>query len=221
MDRYFRSNELNNIMTSGALANFVFKGNRNYVHGSDIYPAALRIANELYGRYPNEVMGTFHKKLKKQGIFRIRSGGKGSSCEDIYARFIFKLGERKYELVLNSSNQSIRKTRPYDEEYMLRSSEMSTKSIRMEVRSDYHYIEQIISMTKRLHHVVYSEVHEKWLFTRFHIKDRIDPDDYQESVLEIRAERKLQNMLSQCSIFANNSLVGHIFFTAIRDRKEP
>jgi hypothetical protein len=217
MERYPHSNEDAKMIAQGVPANFEFKGNRNYVHGSDIYPAALRIAFELWGRYPDEAMGTFHKILKRQGVFRLRSGEKGSSSEDLYARFVFKLGERKYELALNASNQPIRETRPYDEEDVLRFSEMSTKAIRMIVRSDYHYMEQIIAMTKRLHKVVYADVNDKWLFTRFNIKNRIDPEDYRESVLEIRAERKLQNMLSQCSIFANNLTVGRIFFTAIKD----
>ena len=220
MDQYPYSNKDTSIVTREVPANFGFKGNRNYVTGSDIYPAALHIARELWERYPDEVMGTFHKLLKSQGIFRLRSGEKGNSSEDIYARFIFRFGESKHELVLNATNQPISDTRPYDEEDVLRFSEMSTKSIRMIVRSDYSYIEQIIAMTKRLHHVVYTDVHDKWLFTKLHIKDRIAPEDYCKSALEIRAERKIQNILSQSSIFVNDSPVGHIFYSAVSDGKQ-
>jgi hypothetical protein len=200
--------------------NFVFKGNRNYVQGGDIYLEAIGIARELWGRYPDEVTGTFHKLLKSQGIFRLRSGEKGASSEDVYARFVFRLGESKHELVLNATNQPISVIRPYDEEDVLRFSEISTKSIRMIVRSDYSYLEQIIAMTKKLHHVVYTDVHDKWLFTKLHVKDRIDPEDYRESAMEIRAERKVQNILSQCSIFVNDLPVGHIFYSAVRDGRQ-
>lgn len=218
MDQY--SNKDTIVETHGIPMNFEFKGNRNYVHGSDIYPAALHIVRELWGRYPDEVMCTFHNVLKSQGIFRLRSGVKGASSEDVYARFVFRLGESKHELVLNATNQPISVSRPYDEEDVLRFSEMSTKSIRMIVRSDYSYIEQIIAMTKRLHHVVYTDVHDKWLFTKLHIKNCIAPEDYRESALEIRAERKVQNILSQCSIFVNDSPVGHIFYSAVSDGRQ-
>lgn len=220
MDKYPYNNEDTNMVTHGVPADFGFKGNRNYVHGSDIYPAALHIARELWGRYPDEVMCAFHKPLKSQGIFRLRSGEKEPSSEDIYARFIFSLGESKHELVLNATNQLIKVARPYDEEEVLRFSEMSARSIRMIVRSDYSYIEQIIAMTKKLHHVVYTDVHDKWLFTKLHIKDRIAPEDYCESALEIRAERKVQNILSQCSIFVNDWPVGHIFYSAVSDGRQ-
>ena len=218
MDQY--SNEDTTIVTQGVPANFVFKGNRNYVQGGDIYLEAIGVARELCGRYPDEVMGTFHNILKSQGIFRLRSGVKGASSEDVYARFVFRLGESKHELVLNTTNQPISVTRPYDEEDVLRFSEMSTKSIRMIVHSGYSYIEQIIAMTKRLHHVVYTDVHDKWLFTKLQIKDCIAPEDYCESALEIRAERKVQNILSQCSIFVNDSPVGHIFYSAVSDGRQ-
>ncbi|MBC2693800.1 MAG: hypothetical protein HF982_00665 [Desulfobacteraceae bacterium] len=220
MEQYPYSNKDTSVVTHEVPTNFVFKGKRNYVHGSDIYPAALHIARELWGRYPDEVIGTFHKLLKSQGIFRLRSDEKRDSSEDIFARFIFRFGESKHELVLNAANQPVSVTRPYDEEEVLRFSEMSTKSIRMIVRSDHSYIEQIIAMTKRLHHVVYTDVHDKWLFTKLHIKDRIDPEDYHESALEIRAKRKVQNILSQCSIFVNDWHVGHIFYSAVSDGKQ-
>lgn len=220
MEQYPYSNKDTSMVTHGVPANFGFKGNRNYVHGSDIYPAALSIACELWGHYPDEVKCTFHNLLKNQGIFYLRSGEKKPSSEDIYARFIFRLGKSKYELVLNATNQPISVTRAYDEEEVLRFSKMSTRSIHMIVRSDYSYIEQIIAMTKRLHHVVYADVHDKWLFTKLHIKDRIAPEDYCESALEIRAERKVQNILSQCSIFVNDWPAGHIFYSAVSDRRQ-
>ena len=218
MDQY--SNKDTIMETHGIPMDFEFKGNRNYVQGADIYSAALRIACELWDRYPDEVTGTFHNPLKSQGIFRLRLSEKGAFSEDIYARFIFRLGESKHELVLNATNQPISVIRPYDEEDVLRFSEMSTRLIRMIVRSDYSYIEQIIAMTKRLHHVVYADVHDKWLFTKLHIKDCIAPEDYCESAIEIRAERKVQNILSQCSIFVNDSSVGHIFYSAVSDGRQ-
>ena len=220
MDQYPYSNEDTSMVKYEFSVNFAFKGNRNYVQGADIYSAALRIACELWGRYPDEVMCAFHNLLKSQGIFRLRSGVKGASSKDVYARFVFRFGESKHELVLNATNQPISVTRPNDEKNVLRFSEMSTKSIRMIVRDDYSYIEQIIAMTKRLHHVVYTDVHDKWLFTKLHIKDRIAPEDYCESALEIRAERKVQNILSQCSIFVNDLPVGHIFYSAVSDGRQ-
>ena len=220
MGQYLYSNKDTSMVTHGVPANFGFKGNRNYVHGSDIYPAALHIARELWGRYPDEVMGTFHKLLKSQGIFRLCSGEKGDSAEDVFARFIFRFGESKHELVLNAVNKPISVTRPYDEDEVLHFSEMSIKSIRMIVRSNYSYIEQIIVMAKKLHHVIYTDVHDKWLFTKLHIKDRIAPEDYCESVLEIQAERKIQNILSQCSIFVNDLPVGHIFYSAVSNGRQ-
>lgn len=211
--------EATKMMKLGVLANFVFKGNRNYVQGGDIYSEALNIARELWGCYPDEVIGTFHKLLRNQGIFRIHMGEKESTTENMYARFVFKLDEKKYELVLNDSNQAIEKSRPYDEEDLLRFNEVTEKSIIMKVRNDYHYIEQIIAMTKRLHQVVYFDIHDKWLFTRINIKKLINPDDYLGRSLEIRAERKLQNILSQCSIFLNDSPIGFIFFSAAGDKR--
>lgn len=114
MEQYPYSNKDTSVVTHGVPANFWFKGNRNYVQGGDIYSAALHIAHELWGRYPDEVNGTFHKLLKSQGIFRLRSGEKGDSSEDIFARFIFRFGKSKHELVLNAANKPISVTRPYD-----------------------------------------------------------------------------------------------------------
>ena len=55
-------------------------------------------------------------------------------------------------------------------------------------------MEQFVAMTKKLHHTIYPDVKEKWLFAKIQINDFIDMTLYSGKTLKVKAEKNFQNI---------------------------
>lgn len=204
------------LSTNGTQGNFPFIGNREYVHGTDIYSAALQIVRDAWGRYPDEVVGRFHKPLGTQGIFRVRPEGKSSFLQDAYAHFAFEGGAHRCDLGLFATGQPVNLRLPYDEKDVLCHSQTTDNAVRMAAREDYPYIKQIVAMTKELHKHIYPEVKQKWLFTEIRLERCIDPESYAGAIIEVRRGLRFRALLTESAVFVNNLVAGHIFFSATK-----
>ena len=54
-------------MAEEKISQLRFKGSRTYAHGPDIFGEIIEFANQHIGSYPEEVSGSFHGLLRKQG----------------------------------------------------------------------------------------------------------------------------------------------------------
>lgn len=207
-------------MLNERLVPFKFKGGRSYVHGTDIYDSMLEMVLDYFGEYPHSVKGSFHGLLENNGIFRIYESGKPLGDEQLFALFSIIMKENMYQLILLDAGTPISLFYEYDEQKVLENMALKDETVTMQFKSTYTYIEQIVSMTKKLHMTIYPEAKGKWLFTKVHIYDVVDPTLYSGKVIAVRLIKNFQNKLTQCSIKLNDHPIGSIFFSLMPQKKE-
>ena len=207
-------------MLNERLVPFRFKGGRSYVQGPDIYDSMLEMVFDYLGEYPDSVKGSFHGLLENNGIFRIYESGEPLGDEQLFALFSILMKENMHQLVLLDAGTPISLFYEYDEQKVLENMALKDETVTMQIKSTYTYIEQIVSMTKKLHMTIYPEAKGKWLFTKVHIYDVVDPTLYSGKVIAVRSIKNFQNKLTQCSIKLNDHPIGSIFFSLMPQKKE-
>jgi hypothetical protein len=207
-------------MLKETLVPFRFKGGRSYVHGTDIYDSMLEMVLDYFGEYPDSVKASFHGLLENNCIFRIYESGEPLEDEQLFALFSIIMKKNMYQLVLLDAGTPISLSYEYDEQKVLKNVVLKDETITMQFKSTYTYIEQIVSMTKKLHLTIYPAAKGKWLFTKIHIHDVVDPALYSGEVIAVRSIKNFQNKLTQCSIKLNDHPIGSIFFSLMPQKKE-
>ena len=192
---------------------FRFKGKRSYVHGTDIYDSMLEMVLDYFGEYPDSVKGSFHGLLENNGIFRIYESGEPLGDEQLFAFFTIVMKSKTYQIALLSAETPISSSYEYDKQKVLENMLIKDETITMQFKSTYTYMEQIVSMTKKLHMTIYPGAKGKWLFTKIHINNAVDSALYPGKLLSVQAERNFQNKLTRCSIKLDDQPVGSIFFS--------
>jgi len=202
-------------MAEEKISQLRFKGSRTYAHGTDIFREIIEFANQHIGSYPEEVSGSFHGLLRKQGKLILFLAGEEVEVHQPVVQFSLIVGGQKYRAALTEADTEITARYAYDEDDVLSCSTISGKEISMTYRDDYTYIEQIVAMTKSLHHAVYSDVHEKWLFTKIKLKGHIAPSSYVGAEIAVVAVKNFHNKLSQCIVLGNGEQAGQIYFSIL------
>ena len=198
---------------------FQFKGDRKYIHGTDMIAGLLAIVEREFGGAPDELSGSFHGLLQSQGAARIYASDETVEIIDPLAKFGFSINGQKYRARISATDTEITSSYPYDEDDVLSASMIDGKTIEMECREEYTFIEQIVALTKKLHHTVYSDIKDRWLFTKIQLKSHVTVADYQGKIIAVKALRNLGARLSQCEIRVDDNAIGQIFFTAQRKGK--
>jgi hypothetical protein len=192
---------------------FKFKGNRDYVHGTDIFDKVLKNIRLFLNNYPTKINGSYHSLLKSNGILRIYNYKEAVDRENLSALFSIQADAASFLITITSSNSTITSSYHYDEADVLYKSSIDNDSIKMIVKSSYTYIEQIVAMTKKLHLTFYPNAKKNWLFTKIEIEDLLDPSLYPNNQILIKAMRNFHYKLTQSSIFLDDRLVGNIWFS--------
>ena len=192
---------------------FKYKGQRTYVHGTDIYDSILRTVRNYFEAYPLNITGTFHRPLKANCIFRMYEKQIVLAHGSFYAFFTLGLGSKIYYAALSSIGDQISSSYTYDEDKVLEGFSIKDAKINMHVKSTYTYIEQLVAMTKRLHISLYPEVKGRWLFTKIQISKVIDPDLFVGRELTIKSENNFHYKLTKNSIDLDDIPLGTIWFS--------
>ena len=75
---------------------FRFKGNRDYIHGTDIFNTILDTVRVLFKEYPTKMKGSFHRLLTNSAILRIYNDAEEIDHENLYALFSIQVKNHWY-----------------------------------------------------------------------------------------------------------------------------
>lgn len=192
---------------------FRYKGNRNYVHGPDIFDAMLETVHDYFNNYPNEIRGSFHRFLRNDGMISIYDINQSIKDKIIYAIFSIIINEDNYKVAITASKNLVSSSYDYDENKVLDTIEYHDDEARMILKSSYTYMEQIVAITKKLHLTFYPLDNKSWLITKIHLIDAIDPAIFPGHMLSIKAEKHFHYRLTQNSIFLDDKFLGSIWFS--------
>ena len=187
--------------------NFCFKGNRQYVHGTDIYTKLI----ELYNNDVKKLDIAFHGvTIKNITFYTSKPDGYDIkvTCKCIHNNEKIKLFG-----IENDSNINCRYE--YLEEKIVENSivTLAEENILLKTPTEYSFIEHIVAMNKALVESLYPDINGKWYFTRLQLKEPVNMSDITSLQLVLKAN--FQFKLTQSVIIANEIEVGYIYFSLI------
>ena len=157
-------------MTKKIDLDFCFKGNRKYVHGTDI---AMKLIKSCADEVKN-IDIAFHAITVNNMCFSTEK----PEGKDVKVTFRCIQDENKVVLFGIENNTSIECRYEYFEESIVDNSivDITEKSIILNTPTEYSFIEHIVAMNKSLLESIYTDINGKWYFTRLEQK-YILPDD--------------------------------------------
>lgn len=183
-----------------------FKGERDYLHGTDIIPALV----ELTGPAKNVIVQIHRKtshQLSAQWVDELKLSQmrkEGNIC--VLMSYETLEGIKKYIVVTEDPSKPVKTSKPYDEEKVITSSKIQENSITQESYAVGSLIERIVALNKSL--LTDLEGHASWLFCGIELKNL--PDD--RVPLEISFKNKFGRGLFKSIIVTKDEEIGCLTF---------
>lgn len=188
---------------------FEFKGDRKYVHGTDLYEKSYKLLKEINQETSFIEKISFKKISKKQCFITLE---KPETNEKVCCDGIAKLKNNaciKFWWI--ESNEEICSRYTFNEESITSKSTIeSEKNIEIEnININYKLIEIIVSLTKKIHYNYSPDIDGKWLFAQLNLY-RKPPEKIGK--IKISIITLVKNKFSVSDIAIDNLLIGNIRF---------
>ena len=182
---------------------FLFKGNRKYVHGTDI-----AIYLEKYVQKPLKLFDLkITKQIKTQprillvNSLKKRLKKSSATCKIKGKKNIFILFLETKNKVLNSYS--------YDESLLANNYYINKKRGKCLITTSLHSVEILVSLTKYWHQKRVCK--GEWMFTRLKLNKWFNKSNIKN--IEIENFLNLNNKSTISKVFENKKLIGEIFFS--------
>lgn len=181
---------------------FRFKGDRNYIHGSDIFDD-LEQWLKKQGKYIQELSFRSFSDKHLACVFsepadEIKAEGKALDSEGKQTLFW-----------LIETSQPVVERYPFDEDAITSHAQITGKTIEASATDTYSVIEQVIALTKALNYSLTPDIDGKWVFGQLRLKETL-PEEAQHFV--IRQKTLLGGRFSTQEIKLDDRVVGDIRF---------
>lgn len=191
---------------------FCFKGQRNYVHGTDIY-------NRLYETVlKDQIQSDASFDLSFHGVATTNLKCLETPPEDenllkFACKYFDQTGERKI-LYGVENNEAINCRYEYPEENICSLSTINTELQKISLAQDssFSFIENCVALNKFLLETLFPDVNGKWYFTRLQLKKFQINTIYP---LEIRFQSNFNFKLLKSEIYVEDESVGFIYFSLV------
>lgn len=197
---------------SEPLTGLKFKGNRNYLHGTDILEAGLRVIATRYntGAITDIDIG-FHKRAETGlTLYSVPPLNKEPTIQ-----LSCKIAGVREKFFLVEDGQEIFERYDYAEEAIVAATQirLDCASALSNVALDFTDIERWVAMVKALHHGLYPEASGKWLFVRGKfVRYR---GTYGHTAIEHRVtlEANFNDKFTRSALVIDGEKLGDIFFS--------
>jgi hypothetical protein len=195
------------------LLNFKFKGDRNYVHGTDIYTKVLQHLSKEFTI--SNIDLSFHKVAKNNLAGELLPAGSVSSNKANPAS-IFKFNNtiETYIVRLFETNKEVTENYEYNEEEVIKGSVLNRdeKSILLRSSSSYTNIEKVVALNKRLLENLLTDP-GKWFFTRISIDK--DLNQLKPEVIALKLIKNIGSKITKTLILFDGKEQGYIYFSKV------
>jgi hypothetical protein len=197
---------------SAPLAELKFKGNRQYLHGTDILEAGLRAITTHYNTNAiSDIDIAFHKRAEMGlTLYSVPPLNKEATVQ-----ISCKIAGVREKFFLVEDGQDIAERYDYAEESIVATTQiqLDCASALSSVALPCTDIERWVAMVKALHHAVYTEVSGKWLFVRG--KFASYHGTYGRTSVEhrVKLEANFNNKLTRSALLVGGKKLGDIFFS--------
>jgi hypothetical protein len=196
---------------------FRFKGDRTYVHGTDMYNAML---GELLTSYPaitiSPLRFTVHRPATLQCHLLVGEPGETlAKPASAVTELTTHVAEGRISAWLFEVDAPVTERYPYDEDRVETVCICHDSSIAIHQDSGYTPIETAVAMTKLLHRRLYPPDMGKWLFTRLELQRPLAGADTSRFAIHF-LEDLGRGRLTKSKIQVGSERIGQIYFSARR-----
>ena len=187
--------------------NFCFKGNRNYIHGTDIVKG-------LYELFPLDKIQKVDLKFNGIASTNLELVSGDTADEPKVNIRVTKAGQdAHYQLIENGENIDCRYE--YDEEALIEKCELdlANKKIHIKAVTGYTLYENFVAMNKHLLQSLFSDVKGKWYFTRLE-QSKFIPDD---ALITVQLIKNFNFRLTKSDILLGDEIIGSVYFTMVKE----
>ncbi len=197
--------------------NFKFKGNRKYVHGSDIYNMVSKdLIQYTKKTHLTNLKMNLKKQINKQCKVYIDENDENILLKkdiDIFAEIFVRFENKKLSFYLTEIGTPITESYSYDEELIEKSLVLKGDRAYLLDENEFSNIENIVSINKHLIFNVQPEKIKKWFFTSLDLHQSLDQFNIKDITLKF--ENILAASHSKTSICYKDKVLGKIFFSLV------
>jgi len=192
-----------------------FKGERNYLHGTDIYESLAQAANAQFECAIVRFQMSIHRFFNLQPeIHWFEIGHLAARPRNAVVDFSISSNSRGAAGWLVETDRPVDCRVPYDEDKIGRHCTFTDSCISIQGDSGYRPIEVVVSMTKQLHNRILRAQAGRWIFTKLDMRRLLEPLD--ATTFTVFLKENLHNRLTKSEITVGNESIGMIYFSLVR-----
>lgn len=190
-----------------------FRGDRNYLHGTDVYESLTRLPElVLKGR---SLGITFHARVHHQLDLVFLEKGDLSRRSDPAFRGEVRIGSgpEMVQAALMESRRPVTAWRPCNEQAVADQGEVDVEGRKATLKApaEGSAIEQVVFLNKKLHLESLPQLGSKWLFARLELDTPLDFSA--EGVLTLHLSQVVGDRFTRTDIRRDGWPVGTLFFS--------
>jgi len=186
--------------------NFCFKGNRTYVHGTDI-------VSELYKNFSQSEVTNVDIKFNGIALTNLDLV-EGDELENakVNIRLTEKGTDKHFQLIESSTEIDCRYE--YDEDDLLNKCnlDLQNEQISLKEKTGYTFCENLVAMNKSLLQSLFPDESGKWYFTRLEQPKMV----VDEALIKVKLVKNFNFRLVKSDILMNDTVIGSVYFTMVR-----
>lgn len=195
--------------------NLCFKGQRNYLHGTDIYDSVCEaVCHENANASGVHVRFVFHSFATTECELHLSLPGEDCTCPGgavAEVSFAYSSGIQRGWLVETARPVTCRRSFP--EEEIVAASAIGDKSISLCADLAFSPIEVAVALTKHLHNTLFPVTDQRWVLSKLDLSRMLRPGDTGSMVINLQSN--LHNRITKSSVVVGVALLGDIYFSAV------
>lgn len=194
------------------LLDFRYKGDRDYIHGTDIFNALIGLHSPAA---ISKVRFTIHGFVRtpRCEVYRADSREALSTLQDIKVRASFDLsGVTQWVALRESSSPGPVGRYEYTEDRITALCTIQDHGVALRRESNFTFIETVVAMNKYMHAKLFADADGKWIFTGIDLGHGCDAG----TGISLKIGRDVNYRLTRAEIMHNGHAFGNIFFSLLR-----
>jgi len=184
---------------------FVFKGGRNYVHGTSLFNALVQAA-EQRGLAEGTINVSFKHMIRKPVCVLAQ---RLPNTEDAVVASLSPVGAESVTLCINEASEAEEADRQeFDEAEVCRGAVLGDKHIVHENPCHQDRIELLVSLCKKMHKECI-DGSKKWVFSRYEGRFPIPVPEK----VELRITKQVGTRLTCSDVLVNDQKIGNMYFS--------
>ena len=192
-----------------------FRGDRDYLHGTDIYNVLLHELEAAgCGRPAGPVSLSFRRFAKRQlDAVICEEGDAEVRPADTAVFFAVETDAGPVHGWMSESERPVTDRRPFDESVVCDATRITAQAATVEAKLELTPIEVAIPMTKHLHQALLPAGGRRWILSRLDLARPFRSSDVPGLTIEL--VQNLNQRLTKSAMSGRAGRLGHIYFTLV------